>query len=79
MSRRYLRPFRFENGRARRESVGGGSLDVTAVRPLEPVVLDILLDRPGCSPLAIAAARDSADWRAFLRSELVPEVEEDFR
>jgi hypothetical protein len=78
VSRRYRRPFRFENGRARSASVGGGSLDVTAVSPLEPVALDMLLDRPGCSPLAIAA-RDSADWRAFLRSELVPEVEEDFR
>ena len=59
--------------------MGGGSLDVTAVRPLDSVVLDILLDLPACSPRAFAAARESADWRAFLRSELVPEVEEDLR
>jgi hypothetical protein len=78
VSRKCRRPFRFENGCAKRASVGGGSLEVTAVRPLEPVALETLLDRFDRSPLA-AAARDSADWRTFLRSELVPEVEEDFR
>jgi len=59
--------------------VGGGSLDVTAVRPLDSVALEMLLERPGCSPLAAAVDRDSAVWRACLRSELVPEVDEDFR
>jgi hypothetical protein len=79
VSRRYLRPFLFENGRVRIASADGESFDVTAVRPLEPVVLDMLLDLPVFSPLATAAARVSADWRAFLRSEFVPDVKDDLR
>lgn len=53
-----------------------GSLDVTAVRPLEPVVLEWLSDRPSGSPLAI---RDSAFWSACLRSALLSDVDDDVR
>lgn len=79
MSRKHRRPLRVEKGRASNSSVEG-SFDVTAVRPLEPVVLERLLDLP-VSNLVVAAARASAAalWRACLRSALFPDVEEDFR
>lgn len=40
---------------------------------------DILLERPGWSPRAAAAARASGEVRACRRSELLVEFEEDFR
>ena len=84
MSRRYRRPLRRVNGRAP-SSFDAGSLDVTsdpAVIPLDPVVLDTLLDLPSASPLAAAAAAfcSAATWRACLRSAaLIPELFDDFR
>jgi hypothetical protein len=82
MSRRYRLPFRRVKGRALNSSLDGGSLVVTAVIPLDPVVLEMLLDLPSASPLAAAAAAlcSAATWRACLRSAaLVPEFEEFFR
>lgn len=78
MSRKYRLPFRRAKGLVSSTSVGGGSLDVTAVSPLDAVLLDMLLDRPTASPLAAAAACDSAIERTFLLLEELP-VEEDFR
>lgn len=78
-SRKHRRPFLRANGRLRLEVMEGGSLLVTAVRPLDSVVEERLLDRPGCSPRAAAEALDSTAARAFLRSEEVPDVEEDLR
>ena len=57
--------------------MGGGSEDVTAVRPLELVLLDMLLDLPCASAppaplLAAVAVRASAAWIACLRSLLLP-------
>jgi hypothetical protein len=49
---------------------------VPDVRPLEPVVLDMLLDRPWVSPLEEA---DGRGRDAFLRSLLFPEVDDDAR
>lgn len=61
-SPKYRLPLRRANGCLSSTSVGGGSDEVTIVRPLEPVWLEMLLDRPGASPFAaaLAAARDSA-------------------
>jgi hypothetical protein len=71
-------------GCAFNSSLDAGSLVVTAVIPLDPVVLEILPDLPSASPLAAAAAAaafcSAATWRACLRSAaLVPEFNEDFR
>jgi hypothetical protein len=81
MSRKYRLPLRLANGFARSTSVGGGSLDVTAVRPLDPVVLsEILLDRPAASPRPATAAYDSPiEVPCLLREPLLPEFEEDLR
>lgn len=59
--------------------MGGGSDDVTAVRPLLSVALEMEEERPAVSPRACAVVRVSGDCRALLREEFVPEVEEDFR
>lgn len=72
-SRRYRRPCRSVNGFARDVSVGASR--VAVVRPLEPVVLDMLLERPCGSPLET----EGRSPEPFLRSPLFPECEEDAR
>jgi len=56
----------------------GGSVEVAAVRPLDPVDSDMLLERPAGSVLPAMAVRDSAAVLAFLLLPLLPDVE-DFR
>ena len=73
-SRRYRRPYRLVKGFVREDSEELASR-VPVVMPLEPVVLDMLLERPWGSPLEV----DGRALVPFLRSLLFPEVEEDAR
>lgn len=69
-------------------SIVVGSLELTVVSPLDPVLLEVLLDLGAGSVLAAAAAAAAAAadldsavalWSAFLRSGWGPELENDFR
>jgi hypothetical protein len=75
VSRRYRLPFLRANGFPSATSRGGASLEVTCVSPLDAVLLEMLLDRPAASPLAAAAACESAIEFACLLLELPVEDE----
>jgi hypothetical protein len=69
-------------GRALSSSFEAAALDVAAVIPLDPVMLEMLADLPSASPLVAAAAAfcSAVTWRACLRSAaLFPEFDEDLR
>lgn len=76
-SRRYRRPYRSVNGFEWEASTIDASL-VPVVSPLEPVVLDMLLDLPWVSAFEEADA-DARGFGPFLRSPLLPDVDEDAR